>query len=56
MDALSLVRQLKPRRAVLMGMSCRLDHNKTNEMIQLEPDLPCPVELSYDGMTFDIAL
>ena len=55
-DALSIVRALKPRRTYLVGMSCRLDHATTNDAISKEPDLPCPVELAYDGLIFDLPL
>ena len=46
LDALDVIREIKPRRAFLVGMGCALDHFHTNARIKSEfDDLPCPVEL-----------
>ena len=51
--ALDLVRKIAPRRAYLVGMSCRIEHHEMNAKLAAMADLPCPVELGYDGLIID---
>lgn len=43
-EALAVIDELRPRRALLTHMSHKLDHDATNA------ELPAGVELAYDGL------
>eukprot|EP01063_Lacrimia_lanifica_P011746 TRINITY_DN18449_c0_g1_i1.p1 TRINITY_DN18449_c0_g1~~TRINITY_DN18449_c0_g1_i1.p1 ORF type:complete len:303 (+),score=69.89 TRINITY_DN18449_c0_g1_i1:72-980(+) len=54
-QALALVNELRPGRALLTGISCHLDHAVTNTALEARTDLVCPVELAYDGMCLEFS-
>ena len=54
--ALDLVRKIAPQRAYLVGMSCQIEHYAMNAKLAALTDLPCPVELGYDGLVIDTDL
>lgn len=55
-QALELVRLLRPKRALLIGMSCQFDHFHDNqELFKLRSE-GLHVELSYDGLELEMNL
>lgn len=48
-EAVNVIEQLKPKRAILTHCSCRLDYEATNA------SLPDHIEMGYDGMTLPLS-
>lgn len=55
-QALELVRLLRPKRALLIGMSCQFDHFHDNEELFELRSEGLHVELSYDGLELEMDL
>eukprot|EP01064_Diplonema_japonicum_P028028 TRINITY_DN4223_c1_g1_i1.p1 TRINITY_DN4223_c1_g1~~TRINITY_DN4223_c1_g1_i1.p1 ORF type:complete len:322 (+),score=62.14 TRINITY_DN4223_c1_g1_i1:50-967(+) len=56
-QALDLIRRLRPsKNAFLVGMSCNIEHHSMNEKLRALTDLPCDVQLAYDGLSLDVML
>mmetsp|Transcript_58601 Transcript_58601/g.156874 ORF Transcript_58601/g.156874 Transcript_58601/m.156874 type:complete len:366 (-) Transcript_58601:42-1139(-) len=55
-QALELVRALRPKRTLLLGMSCQFDHDRDNEELRELAAEGLQVELSYDGLCLDLDL
>ena len=53
-QALDLIRELKPQRTLLVGMSCDLEHHATNrELAELRATEGIDVQLAYDGQVLE---
>lgn len=48
-EALAIIEQLQPRRARLVHLTHTFDHATTNQ------ELPCHIELAYDGLSLNVA-
>lgn len=56
-QALALVRELRPKRAFLIGMACEFDHETDDRAIRRELAAEgLDVRLSYDGLCIDVAV
>ena len=49
-QSIDLVRRYRPRKALLVGMLCEMEHHETNRMLRrLLPDEGLDVQLAFDG-------
>eukprot|EP00439_Symbiodinium_sp_Y106_P012699 s5475_g1.t2 len=55
-QALELVRALRPKRALLVGMSCQFDHERDNAELRKLRMEGLEVELAFDGLQFDLQM
>lgn len=56
-DALALIRRLRPRRALLVGMSDQFEHHETNKQLHaLQDKEGLDVQLAHDGQYVDLDL
>ncbi|CAJ1355359.1 unnamed protein product [Effrenium voratum] len=55
-QALDLIRELRPKRALLIGMSCEFDHYQDNQQLFQLRSEGLQVELSYDGLELEVPL
>ncbi|CAK9041240.1 Putative hydrolase C777.06c [Durusdinium trenchii] len=55
-QALDLIRELRPQRAYLIGMSCQFDHFHDNQQLFKLQSEGLHVELSYDGLEVEVNL
>mmetsp|Transcript_2556 Transcript_2556/g.5324 ORF Transcript_2556/g.5324 Transcript_2556/m.5324 type:complete len:352 (-) Transcript_2556:313-1368(-) len=53
-EALEFIRKMKPRRAVLVGLSDDIEYHSVNRELAQLTDIN--VELAYDGLSVDVAL
>eukprot|EP00030_Apusomonadida_sp_AF-17_P000544 a174980_79.p1 GENE.a174980_79~~a174980_79.p1 ORF type:complete len:337 (+),score=90.80 a174980_79:53-1012(+) len=57
--ALEFIRALRPKSAVLMGLTHDFDYEATSEELRglvATGSLPCPVEMAYDGIRHKVSL
>jgi phosphoribosyl 1,2-cyclic phosphodiesterase len=56
-EAIALIREVRPRRALLTGMSSQFDHEATNaELRKYLKEEGLDIQLSHDGLSIDIDL
>lgn len=54
-QAVALCRQIKPKKAFLVGMSSELEHDRTNkELKKLLEEEGLDIQLAYDGLTCEV--
>jgi phosphoribosyl 1,2-cyclic phosphate phosphodiesterase len=56
-QAIELIKTLKPKKSLLVGMGHEIDHNSTNQLLfDLKESYGIDVELAFDGMIYNVTL